>query len=109
MLCLTPCLKAGACAKRSVKTCVCRRASSGTFIGLVHCNSLHTKAEYIEYLKSEIAKKENAIEPVWIEFSFNGFLYRTNGAMVQGKDGNTWNTTHSIPVVLAGREVWNAR
>ena len=33
-------------------------AYSGTFIGLVHCNSLHTKAEYIEYLKSEIAKKE---------------------------------------------------
>ncbi len=34
--------------------------STGAFIGLVHCNSLHTKAEYIEYLKAEIAKKENA-------------------------------------------------
>lgn len=31
---------------------------SGVFIGLVHCNSLHTKAEYIEYLKEQIAKHE---------------------------------------------------
>lgn len=28
------------------------------FIGLVHVNSLHSKAEYIEYLKREIAKHE---------------------------------------------------
>lgn len=31
---------------------------TGKFIGLVHCNSLHTREEYIEYLKREIAKKE---------------------------------------------------
>lgn len=31
---------------------------TGNFIGLVHCNSLHTKAEYIAYLRSEIAKHE---------------------------------------------------
>ena len=31
----------------------------GTWGGLVHCNSLHTKAEYIEYLKREIAKRES--------------------------------------------------
>jgi hypothetical protein len=29
---------------------------TGEFIGLVHCNSLHTKQEYIDYLKREIAK-----------------------------------------------------
>jgi hypothetical protein len=27
----------------------------GTWGGLVHCNSLHTKAEYIEYLRARIA------------------------------------------------------
>lgn len=30
----------------------------GSFAGLVHCNSLHTKAEYIEYLRSKIAEHE---------------------------------------------------
>ena len=30
--------------------------STGQFIGLVHCNSLHTKAEYIAYLHRAIAK-----------------------------------------------------
>jgi hypothetical protein len=30
----------------------------GEFIGLVHCNSLHTKAAYIAYLKMEIAKAQ---------------------------------------------------
>jgi hypothetical protein len=30
----------------------------GTWGGLVHCNSLHTKAEYIEYLRREISKRE---------------------------------------------------
>ena len=27
----------------------------GTWGGLVHCNSLHTKAEYLEYLRARIA------------------------------------------------------
>jgi hypothetical protein len=31
---------------------------TGEFVGLVHTNSLHTKAEYIEYLRDEIAKHE---------------------------------------------------
>ena len=31
---------------------------TGAFIGLVHCNSLHTKQEYIAYLRHEIAKRE---------------------------------------------------
>ena len=58
---------------------------------------------------AQIAAKINGVEPVYVEFSFNGFLYRTNGAIVQGKDGYKWNTTHSLNVVLAAREVWNAR
>lgn len=31
--------------------------TTGAFIGLVHVNSLHTKAAYIAYLKQEIAKR----------------------------------------------------
>ena len=58
---------------------------------------------------AQIAAKINGVEPVYVEFSFNGFLYRTNGAIVQGNDGYKWNTTHSLNVVLAAREVWNAR
>jgi hypothetical protein len=30
----------------------------GSFAGLVHCNSLHTKAEYIAYLRERIAAHE---------------------------------------------------
>jgi hypothetical protein len=30
--------------------------NTGAFIGLVHTNSLHTKAEYAAYLRAEIAK-----------------------------------------------------
>jgi hypothetical protein len=33
---------------------------NGEFAGLVCTNSLHTKAEYIEYLKKKIAEKEAA-------------------------------------------------
>jgi hypothetical protein len=29
----------------------------GSFAGLVHCNSLHTKEEYIEWLRQELANK----------------------------------------------------
>jgi len=29
------------------------------FVGLVHCNSLHTRANYIAYLRAKIAKMEN--------------------------------------------------
>jgi hypothetical protein len=34
--------------------------NTGAFIGLVHTNSLHTKADYAAYLRSEIAKHETA-------------------------------------------------
>jgi hypothetical protein len=30
---------------------------TGIFIGLVHVNSLHTKAEYLTYLRSETAER----------------------------------------------------
>ena len=32
----------------------------GSFAGLVHCNSLWTKAEYIDYLRYKIAAQEAA-------------------------------------------------
>jgi hypothetical protein len=35
--------------------CYVEDARTGTLGGLVHCNSLHTKAEYIAYLKRTIA------------------------------------------------------
>ena len=31
----------------------------GKFIGMVCTNSLHTKAEYIQYMKAQIAQKES--------------------------------------------------
>lgn len=33
----------------------------GSFAGLVSTNSLHTKAEYISYLRSKIAAHENTV------------------------------------------------
>lgn len=33
----------------------------GTFVGLVHTNSLHTKAEYMDYLRNRIAKAKAAM------------------------------------------------
>ena len=36
--------------------CHVQNPSTGQFIGLVHCNSLHTKAEYIAYLHRAIAR-----------------------------------------------------
>jgi hypothetical protein len=38
--------------------CHVEDVDTGAFIGLVHTNSLHTKAEYMEYLRAEIAKRE---------------------------------------------------
>jgi hypothetical protein len=35
---------------------------TGEFIGLVHCNSLHTKANYCEYLRRTIARMEQVNE-----------------------------------------------
>lgn len=67
------------------------------------------KPEVVLTSVAEIAASINGVEPVWVVFSFNSFLYRTNGAIVQGKDGSKWNTTHSLNVVLAAREVFNAK
>jgi len=36
----------------------CHVARNGQFVGLVHTNSLHTRAEYIAYLKAQLAAKE---------------------------------------------------
>jgi hypothetical protein len=33
---------------------------TGKFIGLVHCNSLHTRGEYIAYLRARVAEHEQA-------------------------------------------------
>jgi hypothetical protein len=30
----------------------------GSFGGLVHCNSLHTRADYVQYLREKIAAQE---------------------------------------------------
>ena len=35
---------------------------TGEFIGLVHCNSLHTREEYVNYLRRTIAKMEQVNE-----------------------------------------------
>ena len=69
----------------------------------------NNKAKVILEDVSQIAAKLNGKEPVYVVFSMNGFLYRTNGAIVQRKDGSKWNTTHSLNVVIAARDVWNAR
>jgi hypothetical protein len=45
----------------------------------------------------------------YVYFSLNGREYRTDGQTVEGKDGQTWNRTGSLPVVLAGRKAWAAR
>ena len=40
----------------------------------------------------------------YIYFELNGFKYRTaDGVAVEGKDGSTWNRTHSLPVVFAAK------
>jgi hypothetical protein len=39
----------------------------------------------------------------YIYFELNGIQYRTDGVAVEGKDGSTWNRTHSLPVVLAAK------
>lgn len=36
----------------------CFVEQNGSFVGLVHCNSLHTFAEYRDYLRREIAVRE---------------------------------------------------
>ena len=38
--------------------CHVEDVNTGEFIGLVHCNSLHTRADYIEYLRAKIAEHE---------------------------------------------------
>ncbi len=42
----------------------------------------------------------------YIYFELNGIQYRTDGVIVEGKDGSTWNRTNSLRVVLAARDVF---
>ena len=37
---------------------VVRVSDPETFVGLVHCNSLHTRADYVAYLRAKIARME---------------------------------------------------
>lgn len=49
------------------------------------------------------------LNPDYVYFTMNGRQYRTDGQIVEGKDGQTWNRTGSLPVVLAARKEWAAR
>ena len=41
-----------------------------------------------------------------VNFTLKGFTYRTDGETVEALDGNTWNKTHSIPVILYARDIF---
>jgi len=41
---------------------VVRKGDVDTFVGLVHCNSLHTIPDYISYLHVEMSKHESRME-----------------------------------------------
>ncbi len=41
-----------------------------------------------------------------VNFTLKGFSYRTDGETVEALDGNTWNKTHSIPVILHARDIF---
>jgi len=43
----------------------------------------------------------------YIYFELNGIFYRTDGVIVEGLDGSTWNRTNSLRVVLAARDAFN--
>jgi len=49
---------AGCPAANVMGHCYVGDVNTGHFLGMVHTNSLHTKAEYAEWLRSEIAKRE---------------------------------------------------
>jgi len=49
---------AGCPAANVMQHCYVGDVNTGRFIGMVHCNSLHTKAEYAEWLRARIAEKE---------------------------------------------------
>ena len=44
----------------------------------------------------------------YVYFQVNGFDYRTDGQTVQGKDGNTWNTTYSLAIILVARKAFQS-
>jgi hypothetical protein len=44
----------------------------------------------------------------YVYFELNGVSYRTNGVIVEGLDGSTWNRTNSLRVVLAARDAFKA-
>ncbi len=41
-----------------------------------------------------------------IQFQFNGTTYRTDGKIVEAKDGNSWNKTGSLNVILEARKLF---
>ena len=43
-----------------------------------------------------------------IQFQFNGTTYRTDGKIVGAKDGNSWNKTGSLNVILEARKLFKA-
>jgi hypothetical protein len=52
----------GAPKANTMQHCYVADINSGVFIGMVHTNSLHTKAEYIAYLRNRIAAhKDNPV------------------------------------------------
>lgn len=42
----------------------------------------------------------------YVYFVVNDFHYRTDGKSTQGQDGDTWNTTYSIPIILEARKAF---
>lgn len=53
--------------------------------------------------------RDARLNPTYVYFSMNGRDYRTDGKTVEGKDGQTWNRTGSLPVVIQARKEWAAR
>ena len=47
------------------------------------------------------------MEATYVHFQINGREYRTDGKIIEGKDGNSWNQTGSLPVWLA-KKVYEA-
>lgn len=45
----------------------------------------------------------------YLGFLYKGFRYRTNGDVVEAKDGENWHATGSLPIVLHARKLWAQR
>ena len=44
-----------------------------------------------------------------VHFELNGYSYRTDGKIVEAKDGKSWNKTGSLFVILEARKVFAAQ